>query len=658
MASVSILSGLLPLVLLALLVFAVQRPATHLIDAIVPGALFWSLLATMSLEALSAVDLINWASLFIFWILSAAAVAAIFARRLRMTARQDVVRISPAEDGAFTVFVIATIVIVGLTLIVGLLSPPNNIDSLRYHLPRIEQWIQQGSFVNFPTSDTRQLSSSPLAEMLILHFRLLAESDRFDNLVQGLSFAGCITTAAVIARRLGAPRNGQILAALLVATLPIAILEGSSTQNDLVVSFFVLAATERLLAWHASGRINDGLGVGIAVGLAILAKGTAFIYAAPIGLGILAVVIAKRRWKEVGVGAAMVTLILVINAGHLYRNAPAIVAPSGLVDRTASRDHSPAAITSTLLRNIGSNFVTPSARINDALVYGIDRIHRVIGIDINDPNTTLWQTRFADLPRNVVGGDSAPNPLHVLLVFLAVVMLGLTLVRRTRQPALPAAVWLYFAMVIAGGVLFCALLRWQPWITRLQLTFFILAAPALATILVARLGRSWLLAGGACLAIAAIPFSIANQERPLYGNPVRMFANHFAPNIASASPWQILSWDNPKRYYAIRDAVEAIGDRATAGVGLLLDGNEYVFWRMLKGERFRRPVRIELACLPVDHLNLYRPAAFRAKFLLTDQRQPQVLNCTSGTFDREASFPTGDREPNAHISVYRRRQSE
>ncbi|OAI45213.1 hypothetical protein AYO42_03165 [Rhizomicrobium sp. SCGC AG-212-E05] len=575
-----------------------------------------------------------------------------------MAAGQGVVRNGPAGDPAFTAFAIAIAVIVGLTLIVGLLSPPNNIDSLRYHLPRIEQWIQQGSFVNFPTSDTRQLSSNPLAEMLILHFRLLAESDRFDNLVQGLSFAGCITIAAVIARRLGAPRIGQILAALLVATLPMAILEGSSTQNDLVVSFFVLAAAERLLAWRASGRVSDGLGVGCAVGLAILTKGTAFIYAAPIGLGVLAIIIAKRRWKEVGVGAGIVILILVINAAHFYRNAQVIFAPSGLVDRTASLDHSPSAIASSLLRNIGSNFVTPSARINDALVDGIDRIHRVIGMDINDPDTTLAHTRFADLPRNVVGGDSAPNPLHVLLVFLAVAMLGLTLVRGAGRSTLPAAVWPYFAMVIAGGVLFCALLRWQPWITRLQLTFFILAAPALATIMVARFGRSWLLATGTCLIVAAVPFVIANQERPLYGNPVRMFANHFAPNIASASPWQILSWDNPKRYYAIRDAVDAIGDRASAGVGLLVDGNEYVFWRMLKGERFRRPVHIELACLPADHVNLYRPSTFRPAFLLTDQRQPPVLECASGVFDRQASFPTGDSPPNAHISVYRRRLSE
>lgn len=35
-------------------------------------------------------------------------------------------------------------------------APPNNIDSVSYHLPRQVFWMQQGSVENYPTSSLRQ----------------------------------------------------------------------------------------------------------------------------------------------------------------------------------------------------------------------------------------------------------------------------------------------------------------------------------------------------------------------------------------------------------------------------------------------------------------------------------------------------------------------
>lgn len=648
-----IFAGLLPLIVLALLVLAARRSAGSLIEAIVPGVLLWALLAVASLEALSVFRLINWTSLFVFWLLGAVALMTIVIKQRTIAGIR--IALSDAErDLPFTVLGAAAAAIVAITLVVGLLATPNNLDSLRYHLPRIEQWIQQGSLANFPTVDHRQLAMSPLAEMLILHLRLLSESDWFDNMVQSLAFAGCVVTAAVVARRLGAAVRGQILAGLIVATLPIAICEGSSTQTDLVVSFFLLAAAERLLAWHDTGRIVDGLAIGVAVGLAVLAKGTAYFFAVPIGFAVAVVLVKNRRWKDVGVGAGMVALILVINASHLHRSLPDFFAADGGELRTASANHSPSAIASSLVRNVASNFISPSQRFNDALILAVGRIHRVIGIDMSDPGTTFQNTRFSYLPRNVLSGDTAPNPLQMALVFMA----GAVLVAHRRRPgsaATPAVLPYYFGAVVFGGVIFCAMLRWQPWITRLQLPFFILIAPAAAAVLSQHVPRRWLLAGGACLVVAAVPFVICNQERPLYGDPVRPFANHFAPNIAFADAGQLMFWTNPKRDVAARNAVAIIGGRATGGVGLIVGGEEYPYWRMLKGDDFGRPVHIENVCLPPDRLNFYRPSTFQPLVVLTDLPKPPTLRCANGTFDRRASFATGDPAPLSTISVYYRR---
>jgi len=639
--------GLLPLFSLGLLVFGTRWDHR---EGIVTASLIWSLLAVFSLEILGHFGLINFWTLASFWTVSAIAIGLTIARLHSYSA--------PAQSAPHDVFFTSTTAVVAgivlVTLAIGLLSAPNTADSLRYHLPRIEQWIQQSSLANFPTIDNRQLASGPLAEMLILHFRLLSASDYLDNLVQGLAFAGSVWTSAIVARHLGAGRPGQVLAAVLVATLPMAILQGSSTQNDFVVSFFLLAAVERLLAWHASGRLLHGMEVGIATGLAVLVKGTAFFYAVPLGLGVLAVLLHRRRWVQLGVAALMVILILLINAPHLYRNARVILAPVGLVSITASLDRSPGAAASSVLRNAASNFVTPWNSVNETMIHAIAKVHKVIGRDVDDPNTTLRGTRFWDLPRNVLNGDVAPNPLHLLLVLLAT---GLAVIELFSPPATTG--WMpkiCLLGAVIGGVLFCTLLRWQPFIVRLQLPFFILAAPAAGVILAAWFGQRGLIIGTSLLLVAALPFVICNQERPLYGNPARAFANHFAPNILSASYWQIMFWDNPHKQQAYERAVESVRDRAQGGVGLI-PYYDYVFWRMLKGKNFSNAVHIENVCVDAayEKSNRYQPSNFQPAVILTDLQQPAVLRCTNGTFERESSFATGDLPPTSQVSVYRRR---
>ncbi len=274
-----IVIGLLPLVCLGLLVAGCHRREPALLEAVVVGALGWGLAAVICLELLGVVGEINRFSVIVFWSLVSVGVILNlivqrqnrFIRVKKIDTGRDAEVHAEVGDPLYLILAASAAVIVAITTTVALISAPNNWDSLNYHLPRIEQWIQQGSLAHFPTETIRQLASNPAAEMLILHFRILAGSDRLDNLVQALAFAGSIATSALVARRLGASRNGQILAALYTATLPIAILEGSSTQTDLVVSFFLLAAFERLLAWRSSGRIVSSIGIGAALGLAILA---------------------------------------------------------------------------------------------------------------------------------------------------------------------------------------------------------------------------------------------------------------------------------------------------------------------------------------------------------------------------------------------------
>jgi hypothetical protein len=133
---------------------------------------------------------------------------------------------------------IILIVVLWGTAFIALSCVPNNWDSMTYHLPRIEHWLQNRSLDYYPTSIDRQLDLNPFAEELILALRSIIDAYPLANMIQWLSFAGCIMVIGAICRQLGGSRKAQTLAHALGSTLPIAILEASSTQNDLVVAFF------------------------------------------------------------------------------------------------------------------------------------------------------------------------------------------------------------------------------------------------------------------------------------------------------------------------------------------------------------------------------------------------------------------------------------
>src|SRR5207248_1366671 len=80
-------------------------------------------------------------------------------------------------------------------------------------------------------------------------------------------------------------RRGQSLAAVFAATLPIAILEASSAQNDLVLSLWLLVFVHfALRAFSGKAGLAGWLLAGASLGLAVLTKPSALLIAFPFGL--------------------------------------------------------------------------------------------------------------------------------------------------------------------------------------------------------------------------------------------------------------------------------------------------------------------------------------------------------------------------------------
>lgn len=167
------------------------------------------------------------------------------------------------------------IIFLGITAV---LAPPNNFDSMTYHMGRIPHWIQNRSVNFYATNITRQLWAGPMAEYIILHLQVLSGSDYLANLVQWFAMAGSCVGGSLLAEYLGAGRKGQIFTAFLVATIPMGIMQSTTTQNDYAVGFWLLSLFIFLYKLKLDQKTEYAVLSGICLGLGILTKGTMLIY--------------------------------------------------------------------------------------------------------------------------------------------------------------------------------------------------------------------------------------------------------------------------------------------------------------------------------------------------------------------------------------------
>ena len=126
-------------------------------------------------------------------------------------------------------------------LVVAVNVAPNNWDSMAYHLPKVEQWIQNRQVGPFRTSYPPQIYLAPLAEIGMAHFSLLGGTVWAVNLVQ--LQASVVTVVGVsVVLGLGLDRSGQSIAAAMIGLAPIAVAEAVTTQNDYAATALVVIA--------------------------------------------------------------------------------------------------------------------------------------------------------------------------------------------------------------------------------------------------------------------------------------------------------------------------------------------------------------------------------------------------------------------------------
>jgi hypothetical protein len=467
-----------------------------------------------------------------------------------------------------------------VTGLIAVFAPPNNWDSMTYHMSRVAHWWADKTVAFYPTNIQRQLFSNPLAEYMILQsFILGGGSDRLANLVQWFSFGGCAIAASLLVRRLGGDGFTQCAAAFVVFTTPICILESTSTQNDLACA--LLTATAVYFLYRGKTLMT-----GLSLGLAVLIKSSAGLFIFPF----LPLLLLRELFHPRGILrtarklAAIGGIAIALNTPHALRNMRIFHNPLGekvIVQWITSQTYAFRPFVANVIRNLGSEIGTPIPRVNSMEDRGIRIVAKALRLDLDDSRNTFFDTAF------FVGWkqgdeDSSPNPLPVALFIAATIFILAS--RRLRH----SAVARFTVLVWAGLLLFAWRLSWQPWITRLHIPFLVLSSVPTAFLLGAIRRRSVVIAAAvvALVAILSLEPLRNNSRRPLLTpNPPRsVFTEPRAEQYFAGSP-------NLRACY--QSTVQSLSAASCHVVGIEMteDQWEYPLWAL--GHATEEPIYFE-----------------------------------------------------------------
>lgn len=446
-------------------------------------------------ELLGAAHALTRPALFIAWILFA--VCIFFAAKKPIFTR-------PAFIDAILIVLIATIL--GVVAFIALKSPPNSTDAMAYHVPRVLFWAQQRSVAFFPTPYLNQIMLQPFAEYLMLQTYILSGGDHFINLIQWFGCLTSIVAVAAIAKEFGADLHTQLLTALFCATLPNGILQASGAKNDYVLAAWLACTAHFLLR-------RDPVFAGLALGLALGTKATAYLFAP--GLLLCGASFSfERRLQPASENRARSALLftlcaLALNLPQYIRNINLSKSPLGFDSaqgdgkyRWQNEIFGWRPTVSNLLRHSTEQLGARSDRWNQRVFDTAVSLHKKLNLDPNDPTTT-WVGAKYEPPRNANHETNAPNRWHLVILALCFAIMP------WRNPRLA----IYLCGLLAGFILFCAYLKWQPYMARMFLPLFVLACPAVIVIRPKLLQLALVV----LLLDTAKPYLLENWVRPLKG---------------------------------------------------------------------------------------------------------------------------------------------
>ena len=415
--------------------------------------------------------------------------------------------------------------VLSIVLVIALVSPPNNWESMAYRLMRVAMWIDQQSVAHYPTANIVQIYYSPLVSWQALHLQLLASDDRFANMPEWIALVGCAVVASLIAKELRARFSVQVVAAVVAVTLPMGILQGSSTAANLSGAYWLLSFFLLFIQHLRQPTLLRLACCGLALGFALLSKPTTYVIAPPLGLMLVLYGFfhVKPRFRSVLSMAGVGVVALTLNLGHYGRNWVLFDHPISPIeaDSHINEQFNLSILASNMVRSaalhwgLPSGDVLPATAVTAAILNAavLDAVEAVFGSAGGERGIYIT-ARFNEV--------DTPNFLHFWLLAISVV--GLLWRRRHVLEHGPLTIYLVSATALSA-VFFCAVIRWSQYDSSYHVPLFMLGAPLVAMFFsptsravgaAPTRGREWpLWAVSTTLLLASTPWLLFKESAPL-----------------------------------------------------------------------------------------------------------------------------------------------
>ena len=227
-----------------------------------------------------------------------------------------------APLGRVEAVLLAAAIAAALNLVVNALPPPADFDSLNYHLALPQRDLERGIIRVHPFDF---FSFFPALAENLYRLALATVGDRAAQGIHALFGVAAGALAAALAGRLGGDRVVALAAFLLFALIRTVIWEAGTTQVELALTAYAMAA---LLATRVGAESRDGrlvLLAGLLLGLAVNCKYLGLPLALALGAAMLIDVVARRISPAALLGGAALAFATLVPL--FWRNYAAIANP-------------------------------------------------------------------------------------------------------------------------------------------------------------------------------------------------------------------------------------------------------------------------------------------------------------------------------------------
>ena len=414
-------------------------------------------------------------------------------------------------------FLIFFLIILPL-LLLSIFIPPNNWDSMAYHLPRVEHWIQNKNIYPYPNNIVRQVLTSPLSEYIIANFQILAGTDAFSNLVQFASFIFILFSATLIFSILKIGTKGQLFLLLALLSLPMMLFQATTTQTDLLASFFFLSFilfSLLIIQNEFNFKINF-IFLALSLTLGILTKYHIAIFVAPIVIYLLFVLLKKKCNANIIFAvlissSAIATILVPLFARNVYFFGS--ITGKYLFEENATIVNNTISIQNMLSNNFKHivDFISIPIKGYNNLLFSVNHsFHNLIGISEDMPGNNWAGEPFT--VNNYLNEDTAGSIIHALLIILSIF-----LVFKSKNKT---KLLLLFAYCFIAFSLYGLLFRYTPFDIRLLLPVLIFLIIISTYIIYTSITNKYIINALIFLFLIISIFPVYfNRSKPIIGNP-------------------------------------------------------------------------------------------------------------------------------------------